>query len=61
MWRQTGGCDGTGGPREPEKDQLCSFEVPAGASGFCDCDGDGLKGRSEIQFRLQHVVYVING
>lgn len=47
MWRQTGECSSKGTPREPDKDLLCSAQVPTGASGFCDCDGDGIKGEWE--------------
>jgi len=47
MWRQTGGCARDGSNREPEKDLLCSQTVPVGASGFCDCDGDGAKASGE--------------
>jgi len=39
-WRQTGGCD-PHGDRETEKDHSCSTSIGKGASGFCDCDGDG--------------------
>jgi hypothetical protein len=35
-WRQTGPCDPPR-HREPEFDRDCAFEVPAGASGYCEC------------------------
>ena len=28
-------------------DRLCSEKLPAGVSGFCDCDGDDLQGQGE--------------
>jgi hypothetical protein len=37
-WRQTGGCAPTG-PREASSDVPCDQEVPAGASGYCECAG----------------------
>lgn len=46
MWRQTGGCSPTG-EREPSNDKLCNVVIPAGSSGFCDCDGDGRQGAGE--------------
>jgi len=39
MWRQTGNCD-PHGPREPHFDQGCDAQIPDGASGWCDCNGD---------------------
>lgn len=49
MWRQTGGCTPTG-TREPQHDKRCYATVPAGSSGFCDCDGDNQKGENEPGF-----------
>eukprot|EP00658_Telonema_sp_P-2_P029962 TRINITY_DN22713_c0_g1_i1.p1 TRINITY_DN22713_c0_g1~~TRINITY_DN22713_c0_g1_i1.p1 ORF type:complete len:373 (+),score=64.06 TRINITY_DN22713_c0_g1_i1:209-1327(+) len=37
-WHQTGGCHWRG-RREPEQDLGCKQTVPAGASGYCHCDG----------------------
>ena len=37
-WKQTGGCT-PDGPREEHSDLNCVDEVPAGASGYCDCGG----------------------
>jgi len=36
MWRQTGGCK-PDGPRESAKDLPCSYPVPNGNSGYCEC------------------------
>lgn len=49
-WRQTGGCDPTG-ERETEKDHSCSANIQKGASGFCDCDGDGTLDEDEKGFK----------
>jgi len=46
MWRQTGACN-PDGDREADKDQTCFATIQLGASGFCDCDGDGIKGDAE--------------
>merc|ERR1712151_801463 len=46
MWRQTGGCK-SDGDREATHDKPCNETVPKGTSGFCDCDGDGVKGEAE--------------
>lgn len=45
MWRQTANCNATHGEREPDRDRLCSENVPLGNSGFCDCNGDNQKNR----------------
>jgi hypothetical protein len=37
-WHQTGDCHWRG-PREPAQDKGCDDVVPAGASGYCHCDG----------------------
>ena len=42
-WRQTGGCS-PHGPREAGSDRGCAEEVPAGASGYCECH-DGTRAR----------------
>ena len=42
-WRQTGGCS-PHGPREAGSDRGCGDEVPAGASGYCECH-DGTRAR----------------
>jgi len=42
-WRQTGGCS-PHGPREAGSDRSCAEEVPAGASGYCECH-DGTRAR----------------
>ena len=42
-WRQTGGCS-PHGPREAGSDRSCGDEVPAGASGYCECH-DGTRAR----------------
>jgi len=49
MWRQTGGCK-PDGEREEAKDKTCTSTIPKGSSGFCDCDGDGVKAANEIGF-----------
>lgn len=49
MWRQTGSCS-PDGPREESKDKKCSAVIPKGDSGFCDCDGDGVRSDSEPGF-----------
>jgi len=41
-WRQTGGC-APEGPREAHSDRECNDEVPAGASGYCECSGGGRR------------------
>lgn len=46
MWRQTGGCN-PDGDREAAQDKTCIETLPLGSSGFCDCDGDGIKGDTE--------------
>jgi len=45
-WRQTGGCVVTG-ERESKNDLGCGDIIPKGASGYCDCDGDGKLGANE--------------
>jgi len=50
MWRQTGGCTPDGSNREADKDKVCSETLPLGASGFCDCNGDGIKGDTEMGY-----------
>jgi len=45
-WRQTSACSPTG-QREPSMDETCDSEISMGNSGFCDCDGDGVKGAEE--------------
>ncbi|CAE7232606.1 OGFOD2 [Symbiodinium natans] len=52
MWRQTSACKATGA-REPDRDRLCSEKLPAGVSGFCDCDGDDLQGQGEPGYDCQ--------
>ena len=38
VWKQTGGCSPRG-RREPRLDRRCNARVPAGASGYCVCEG----------------------
>ena len=38
-WRQTGACDGAGGPREQQKDLSCEALVAYDRSGYCECLG----------------------
>ena len=38
MWRQTSGCM-PDGPAEHAKDLPCSYPVPSGNSGYCECSG----------------------
>lgn len=42
QWRQTGGCDPNGG-REESGNKPCFANIPADASGFCDCNGNNAK------------------
>ena len=44
-WLQTGRCT-PDGPRESHSDRSCDDDVPAGASGYCEC-GDGKAARSD--------------
>ena len=44
-WHQTGRCT-PDGPRESHSDRSCDDDVPAGASGYCQC-GDGQAARSD--------------
>jgi hypothetical protein len=36
-WRQTGGCDGGKGVREPHLDERCDVRITFDRSGFCEC------------------------
>ena len=47
-WRQTGGCTPEG-PRESDADRRCGDEVPAGASGYCECAGGARAAPSDCQ------------
>ncbi|CAL1157592.1 unnamed protein product [Cladocopium goreaui] len=53
MWRQTANCNATHGEREPDRDRLCSENVPLGNSGFCDCNGDNQKNSDELGYGCQ--------
>eukprot|EP00435_Cladocopium_sp_Y103_P006982 s4231_g2.t1 len=53
MWRQTANCNATHGEREPDRDKLCSENVPLGNSGFCDCNGDNQKNGDELGYDCQ--------
>lgn len=53
MWRQTANCNATHGEREPDRDRLCSENVPLGNSGFCDCNGDNQKNSDELGYDCQ--------
>ena len=44
-WHQTGRCT-PDGPRETHSDRSCDDDVPAGASGYCQC-GDGQAAKSD--------------
>ena len=44
-WYQTGRCT-PDGPRESHSDRSCDDDVPAGASGYCQC-GDGQAAKSD--------------
>jgi hypothetical protein len=44
-WHQTGRCT-PDGPRESHSDRSCDDDVPAGASGYCQC-GDGQAAKSD--------------
>eukprot|EP00811_Abedinium_folium_P009423 NODE_1870_length_2349_cov_10.565257.p1 GENE.NODE_1870_length_2349_cov_10.565257~~NODE_1870_length_2349_cov_10.565257.p1 ORF type:complete len:658 (+),score=161.05 NODE_1870_length_2349_cov_10.565257:54-2027(+) len=50
MWMQTGGCARDGSRREPDKDWPCDVVIPAGVSGYCDCDGDGRLAPYEVGY-----------
>jgi len=47
-WKQTGGCT-PDGPRESGSDKTCNEEVPAGASGYCECEGGGRAAKSDCE------------
>ena len=50
MWRQTGSCDDGGNNREPYNDKVCDVSIETGWSGYCDCDGDGVKDSNEAGY-----------
>jgi len=52
MWRQTSGCVADG-EREASNDKACSEGIPKGNSGFCDCNGDGVKGDEEVGYTCE--------
>ncbi|KAJ9456327.1 hypothetical protein DIPPA_12483 [Diplonema papillatum] len=39
-WKQTGGCKGKKGPREPAGDRSCGDWLAADTSGRCECSGE---------------------
>jgi len=55
-WRQTGNCD-PNGPREPHSDRACWEQIPAGWSGFCDCNGNNYKDWDEPGYDCSSTPY----
>ena len=54
-WHQTGRCTPEG-PREAHSDRTCDDDVPAGASGYCECGDHGRAAKSDCDhasFRCQ--------
>merc|ERR1712232_1409004 len=58
-WRQTGGCS-PDGALEPTNDKFCDETIGAGVSGYCDCDGDSIKGANEPGFDCKGASKVCN-
>lgn len=56
-WHQTGRCTPEG-PREAHSDRTCDDDVPAGASGYCECGDHGRAAKSDCDhasFKCQNM------